>query len=167
MVIILLVASMLIGSFLSYDLYYKVIEKSDTLEQLQLRSKEKEALLTTLNAFKATAGSPDTASDIDRYAGLFREDLLLSDLSRVSGTGAAMGNVTIDRWSKLPSGLSLASISLAVQTNTLDDLLTFLDRLNDANGKRRYFVKNMSIPLDFSTNLPVSTTLSLGLFYLK
>lgn len=95
--IALILLSVFIASFFTYDAYYASIEKSNALSELRSQTNEKEKELQALNALKTESSSSGSMAEIERYAGNFREDSLLSNLTASIGNDVTIGNVTIEK----------------------------------------------------------------------
>lgn len=166
--LVLLVLSIIIGFFFTIDQGYSYIEKKDTLETSKKEVSEKKWDLERLqNMAKNIENDVELQSDIERYAGDFREDTILDSLFATIN-GISIANISMAKWEKVPNGLSLANISLsfkAQDTNTLNNFLNYLT--NSKTNKKSYIIKNLNFPLDTTKNEPVSASLELSMYYFE
>ena len=132
----------------------EVIEKKWTLQHLQDMTKNVEQ---------------DTAllSDIERYAGNFREDIIFDNLFALIN-GISIANISLSPWEKSPNGLSLANISLSIKAQDMNALTNYLNNLTRSTiGKKSYIIKNLSFPLDTTKNEPIAASLEISMYYFK
>lgn len=116
---------------------------------------------------KSIENDVELQSNIERYAGDFREDTILDSLFATIN-GISIANISIAKGEKVPNGLSLANISLSLKaqdTNTLNNFLNYLT--NSKTNKKSYIIKNLNFPLDTTKNEPVSASLELGMYYFE
>lgn len=166
--LVLLGLAILIGFFLTKEQYYSYIEKSDSLSTVTKAAEEKKASHVKLqNLVKEITENASLQSDIERYAGDFREDQIIDSLfTRINGVSIA--SISMSPGEKAPNGLSLANISLAFRADDLTSLTNFLEYLTTSKAnKKSYIVKNISFPLDQSKNEPISSSVELGMYYFK
>jgi hypothetical protein len=153
--------AMIIGILFTYDLATGYLEKKSNLESAEARKIQVGTTLESLKALEASLSTPEAKAESERYAGVYREDQILSHLFETVGTGSTIGNISLSKGEKLPSGISLAALSVDVETPSLESFLSLLDRLVDENAKKRYLVKGLNFAYDTSNILPISTTLQL------
>ncbi len=165
--VILVLVGLFIGGFFTYDLYYSSMEKSSNLEDVTREVEGYRKTLDSLNTLKQSVASDTAQADVVRYAGNYREDQILESIFAVSGSGVSIGSVSLNPGERLPSGISLASVGLSIQADSVARLNTFIDDLTGVYGKRRYLVKGLTFPMDTDASAPVSASVQLGLYYLK
>lgn len=106
-------------------------------------------------------------SDIERYAGDFREDTIFDSLFAPIN-GISIANIALSKGEKSPNGLSLATISLSLKAQDVNTLNSFLDYLTNSKiNKKSYIVKSLNFPLDTTKNEAVPVSLELGMYYFE
>lgn len=166
--LLLIAASIIIGFFFTIDQGYSHIEKKDTLEATKQELAEKKRALQKLqDTAKAIESDTVLQSDIERYAGAFREDTIFDSLfATINGINIA--SISISKGEKSPNGLSLASISLSLKAQDSNALNNFLNYLtNSKTGKKSYIIKSLTFPLDTTKNDPISVNIELGMYFFE
>ncbi|MDP2104020.1 MAG: hypothetical protein Q8K26_03805 [Candidatus Gracilibacteria bacterium] len=165
--LLILVLSIALAFFFTRVQYYQYMENKDTLASTTQEMQNKKNDLEALQLIAKNIEADKTIGDnIERFAGAFREDVVLDSLF-IPTTGVSISNVTMNKGEKLPNGLSEASISLSFQSQDITTLNNFLEYLTAGKtNKKSYVIKNMSFPLDTTKNEPIASTVELGMFYL-
>ena len=166
--IVLFVLAIAFGFFFTKEQYYSYLEKADTLETISKNAGEKKESLDRLVSLgKEIAENASLQSDIERYAGVFREDTILDSLFAPMD-GVNISSVSIAHGEKMPNGLSLANLNLTFQAQDLTTLKGFLNYLTASKtNKKSYMIKSLSFPFDLSKNEPITSNVTLGMYYFE
>lgn len=166
--IVLLIGSIVIGFFFTMDQGYGYIEKKDTLEATKKEASEKKQSLQKLQAtVQNIETSVELQSDIERYAGDFREDVIFDSIF-TPAKGISIATVSLSKGEKMPNGLSLATISVSLKaqdTNVLGEFLNYLTK-SEIN-KKSYIINSLTFPLDTTKNEAVSVNMELAMYYFE
>lgn len=166
--LILLIASILLGFFITIDQGYTYIEQKDTLEMTTKEILEKKWTLEKLQEMaKSIETNVELQNDMARYAGDFREDIIIDSIfSPISGVSIA--SMSMSEWEKAPNGLSLANITLSLKVRDRDTLNKFLNYLTNSKiNTKSYIIKSLTFPFDTTKDEPVSVSLELSMHYFK
>lgn len=145
--------------------YSQYLERSGELTQVQTEQKNKEETLAALQKSREATKQPDVQADIERYAGVFKENTIIDSLF-VDTDSITIGNVGFNPGQVLPNGLSYANISVAFDARDIPSLNAYLEYLTSPKGKKRYVVENINFPIENqASSVPVS--LALGMYYLR
>ncbi len=106
-------------------------------------------------------------SDIERYAGDFREDVIFDNLF-ASINGINIATVSLSPTGKTPNGLSLANISLSIRAQDIASLTNYLNYLTQSKvGKKSYIIRSLSFPLDTTKDDPIAVNLEISMYYFE
>lgn len=177
-------ATLLIVIFFSRSVLSTYTAQGSELQTLQEKSTKLDTGLSTLAAiqeeFKGDANTP-LKEKAQKYGQAFDEASILEALmitppqvrpSHIGLYNLSIGSVSIDKGSVLPNGLSLATISVAVQARNLPTLLEYLTHLTQ-ESRYAFTINDFSIPFDTNPEPTARTVggsvyslnLSLGMYY--
>lgn len=155
-------------------LYTEYIDKSSTLA-LMLKESEKvqaeyDALITIKN--KSLSGNTDDLSLRVKKLGKkwntsdIMEIVMLSDYTRPTvGQWARIkiSSIVVDEWTKLPNGLSLGKVNVAISASNLEDIIDYITFLTTSTSYA-FTLDKISLPIDTAPEEnTVVSTYSLGL----
>lgn len=159
--ILLVIISIFIGIFFTYDQAMLSLENDDTIERATVEKEQAGKLLETLNSYEKKSKEQSTNG---KLVGIFREDTMLEQVFALVGNRGQIGNISITQGEKLSTGLALATISLNIQTDSLENFLAILDDATKGAGQR-YYIRGLSIPYSSGKNDAVNTVLQLGMYH--
>lgn len=163
---IILFLSLVIGFFFLQDQYSRYMSNQDILSNVRAENVKKEKILSSLNDLKKRISNDPVLKDsLERFAGTFREDAIIDSIFAPK-QNISVSEISIGRGDRLPSGLSMADISVSFRSGDTRSLLGFLDYLtNQPENKRSYIIKSLNYPLDTTSDGPQNVSLDLGMYY--
>ena len=176
---VFLALSILIGLFWLKPVYEASMDKSTQINTIQKDLLKSDAKLAELQKLKASfsSGSTSTISaQVKKMAtkwdtGHVMSTIMLSDFTKPDGllpARIAIGSISVNPWTVLPSGISLGSANFSVRATNLESLLWFLTYLTK-NADMVFVIDSISLPLDTSDrsreNDEISLSLQLGVYY--
>ncbi len=166
--IALLVFSLLLFVFFERDAYDSYLSAGVDLDAAKTTESQVTAELDTLNAIHtsldAKTASNTVRDDVARYADALREDTVIRSLF-VRNPALSIASIGISGGQVLPSGLSLADITVSFTIKDVIELNKFLEYLTSPQSKKRYVIKSLSFPFDMGNDAPISASLVLGMYY--
>ena len=166
--IALLVFSLLLFVFFERDAYDSYLSAGVDLDAAKTTESQVTAELDALNAIHTSldgkTGSNTVRGDVARYADALREDTIIRSLF-VRNPALSIASVGISGGQVLPSGLSLADITVSFTIKDVIELNKFLEYLTSPQSKKRYVIKSLTFPFDMGSDAPLSTSLVLGMYY--
>ena len=162
--------SLLLVIFFGQGEYSSYLEASANLDTALAQEKTVSANLDTLNDIQrktdAKTGDSQVHSDLIRYADSLREDAIIRSIFK-RDPNIIISSVSIAPGQTLPSGLSIADISLSLTAKDVTNLSRFLDYLTSPSNQKRYIIKSLSFPFDMQKNTNIAVSLVLGMYYLN
>lgn len=163
---LLILTSIIVWMFYTSDIYWKYIENTEQTKALETKL---EALKSESNALKLKKDEYNNNNElketINKYAWKFREDYIINQIY-AKNEWINVNWITMDKWQKLPSWLSMANISISVDAKTISNLNKYIEYLTSDKNKVRFVIKSISSPIN-TENLSSSTTsnISLWMYY--
>jgi hypothetical protein len=159
-------------------LYTEYTQKQSELQKTQKNLelyKKKMELLSSLKTQISSWAQSDIGEKVKKIgsswnAGQIMSTIMISDYTKPNGLGTApisIWSISINPGDKLPSGLSLGSVSFSVRADSTQSLIEYLTYLTK-NAPRIFVIDNISLPIDTaveSSNEPISLSLTLGVYY--
>ncbi len=109
----LLLISLVIAFFYTFDAFTEYQSKSEEVKTAQAEQEAAGKLLEQLDGVKTQAISE--SAEIEKYIKKFREDTIYKEIFAVVQNSGTVGGVTISPGEVLTSGLNLATISFTLQ----------------------------------------------------
>jgi hypothetical protein len=159
--ILLGIISIFVGIFFTYDQVILSLENDTKIEAAIAEKNQSGELLKTLNKYEEKSKEQSTQGTI---VGVFREDTILEKVFELVGTRGNIWNITITPGERLSTGLALATISLNIETDSLDNFLAILDDATKWKGQR-YYIRGLTIPYESGKSEAVNTVLQLGMYH--
>lgn len=163
--VIIILVSLFLAFAVTYDLFVEYQSKSEEYATAQTAQNEAGKTLERLDRVKSE--TQDGKSDIQKYIQEFREDTIYQKLFDTVGTDGKVGAVSIQSGEVLTSGLTLANVSFTLDVADMSNLLAFLDRATDENGKQRFLIKNISFPYSSGNPANITASITLGMYTIK
>lgn len=160
-----------------YTTYMDTRIKISSLEQSISEKQSKIDEIKKMQALFAGTGSNDIKSKVQKYNQKFDSSNIMeafmlnkyTESSFLSPASIKIGNISIDKGRKLPSGLSLASVALTVTADNADQVIDYITYMT-TESSLAVTIDNIVLPLDtlkkpqdITTSLSLS--LSLGVYY--
>lgn len=161
----LLVLSVLVAFFFTYDSFIEYQAKIEETQATQHESEEAGKLLEHLDGVKTQVTSGN--SDIGKYIRPFREDVLYKQVFDLAQNSGQITNISLTQGEVLSTGLSLAGIQLQLQADSMENLLGFMDKVTHENSERRFLIKSVSFPYSSEQEGPISASILLGAYTIK
>lgn len=148
----------LLSIFMLYPLYTEYIDTNITITNLEKTKSDKESQVNEIKKIQALfagTGSNEMKDKIKKYNHSFNtsdimEAVMINNFTKTTTLTPAsitIGSISVDKGRKLPSGLSLANISVSITADTPDQMVDFLTYL--ANDSRFVFTfDSITLPLD-------------------
>lgn len=172
--------SILIGVLFVKPLYMSYIDTSSQLSSVQSDLAKKKADRDTLLNIKNNSGSGMSEALLARVKQLDQKfipsdiiaEVMLNAYTEKSGDALPMitiSNISVDKGSKLPSGLSLGKVNIALQSSSIENIVEYLTFLT-TKSHFAFTLDDISLPIDTAPEnaLPVSgygLAISLGVYY--
>lgn len=161
---VMLAVAIVVSALFAYPDFYTVTAKKDEYVQASNERETKSKELAELNVLKSKASEPIFAEELERYAGPYREDSIITSLFSGLNNGVLPLSIALDRGNKLPNGLSQGSVELGLRVGNQAVLLRYVNYLTSEKAKKRYVIKSMSFPFDSTSPKiePFNVSISLG-----
>jgi hypothetical protein len=155
---ILIGISLLAITLVLYPLYTNYVDTSiaiHTLEQTQSDKKSKLAELQAMQAQFVGSGSSDLKTQVARYNHKFDTSLIIetimlnkyTEVTSYSPAQVSIASISISPGRKLPSGLSLSTVSLSIKSDTYKQVVDYLTYLIDETPLT-LTIDSISLPID-------------------
>lgn len=179
---LLLWITILLGIFLAKPMYETYMSREIEFANLEIKKEEKEAKLKDLEILQKSfaKNSTWTTELIEKVNKIWKvwdttdifSAIMLNDFTRASSLAPArvsIGDISVDKWFKLPSWLSLWSVSFSVTANSLDDMIAFITHLTQTS-EYTFTIDSIALPIDTGENLSwtqqeLSLWLALWIYY--
>ncbi len=171
--------SFLVIIFGLYPLYTSYVDTSVEIASMESIKAEKTAKIDAIKKMQALfagTGSSDIKARVDKYKKKFNTSDIMETVminkytknSPLTPPSINIGNIAIEPGHKLPSGLSLGTISLSLSADTPDQIVSYLTYLT-MESPLAFTIDSISLPLD-TANIAASTTgvslsITLGVYY--
>lgn len=175
---------LLVGIFVTRPLYETYMNRESLYSQIEKQKAEKESVLRDLQTLQKTfvqnvsTGSSETMKKIKKIwkkwdTSDIMSSVMLNEFTRAtsfSDARVSIGGISVDQWTRLPSGLSLWSVSFIVSSKNLDDMIAYITYLTQ-NSDYVFTIDEISLPIDTSVagwigeDGSLSLSLSLGIYY--
>lgn len=163
--VIIVLLSLLILLFVTKDFYDSNLEKNASLETLNKQSEDLKTELDSLNKIKIELSSSVKMQKImNQYGWDFREDQIINNIFN-NNKWINIASISMDKGEKLPNWLTLANVSLSVQSSSMADLNNYYSYLTSEDSKMRFIIKNTNFPYDIKNNSSIPVSLSLWMYY--
>lgn len=171
--------SLLVISLGLYPLYVSYVDTSVEIATLEKSKSEKTAkseAIKKMQALFAGSGSSDIKAKVEKYKNKFDSSQIMSTVmlnkytmaSTLTPPAINISSINIDTGKKLPSGLSLATVSLALSADTPDQIVDYITYLT-TESSLAFTIDSISLPLDTGNIAPsttgVSLSIMLGVYY--
>ncbi|EKE30134.1 MAG: hypothetical protein ACD_2C00038G0011 [uncultured bacterium (gcode 4)] len=165
---LVLLLTLAITFFLTSGLYADYTSSNEEKVSLNGRIDSLKAELDSLNKKKNQVSNDKATKDaIAQFASVYREDLILNQIYS-KFDWILVHDISMDKWQKLPNGLSMASISINVDAKNIAELNKYLNFLTEETSNIRFVVKSLNLPLSTdNVNTNVSAGLSLWMYYFE
>ena len=157
------------------------MEKSTTFTSVETNRESKVKMrdeLLKIQAEFASGATSDIAKKVEKINKKFEasdimETIMLNDFTKTGvGTDAkiAIGSISVDKWAKLPSGLSLGHVSFNVSGTDMYDVIDYITYLT-TNSSYAFTLDDIILPIDTAPSESLtnggkfSLALSLGIYY--
>lgn len=163
--VVIILVSLFVAFYFTLDAFQAYQSKWEEYASAIGDQKSVQNTLDTLNLVRdqTQAGK----SEMQKYIQEFREDIIYEKVFSTVGSDGKIWAISIDSGEVLTSGLSLTNIQFTLDVEELSNLLAFLDRATDANGKQRFLVQSLSFPYSSSNTSLISATIRLGMYTIK
>ncbi len=178
---ILVGIALLIGIFGVRPLYETYLDTETEYARLVNIKSQREATLAELqemqkNLSQTTTWATELAKRIGKLSkkwdpGDVMAAVMLNDYTKTNAFTTAnitIGSIAVDKWVKLPSGISLGSVSFQVTAISLDTMVDYITYLTQS-VPYAFTINEVTLPLDSTDTNPsesgVTLALSLGVYY--
>jgi hypothetical protein len=147
-----------------------------TLEKTKAEKLKKIEEITAMQRIFTESGSSDIKSKVQKYNHPYNTSNILEAVmvnkytksTDLSPSSVNIGTVSVDKGKKLPSGLSLANVSIVVSAESPDQIIEYITYLT-TESSFAFTLDNISLPLDTASlaqdSKSLSLALSLGVYY--
>ncbi len=177
---IMLWIALLLMVFVLYPKYTSYMDTNIKISSLEQSLSEKQTKIDEIKKMQALfagTGSNDIKSKVQKYNQKFDSSNIMeafmlnkyTESSFLSPASIKIGNIAIDKWRKLPNGLSLASVSLTVTADNADQVIDYITYMT-TESSLAVTIDNIALPLDTlqkpqDATTSLSLSLSLGVYY--
>lgn len=164
-IFILMITIILIFSF-SYNIYANYIKLNQELSNFKSKKLSLTTELNFLNEKKVQVNNDkEIKKALSQFAWDYREDLILNQIYK-NFDWIKVGNISLNKWQKLPNGLSMANITINLTAKNLTEFNKYLEYLTWESYNLRFIIKNVSFPFDSqNNNLSFQASINLGMYY--
>jgi hypothetical protein len=170
---------LLISIFALYPLYTSYVDTSIeivTLKKIQSEKTTKIDAIKKMQALFAGSGSNDIKARVEKYKNKFNtsdimETVMVNKYTKdttLSPASIIIGNIDVEPGRKLPSGLSLGTVSLSLSASTPDQIIEYITYLT-TESRLAFTIDSISLPIDTAiiapTDAGVSLAITLGVYY--
>jgi hypothetical protein len=167
--------SLFLITLVLYPLYTNYVDSSIEILVLEKSKAEKQKKIDEIKAIQllfSGSGSSDMKSKVQKYNHAFdtsdiMEVVMVNKYTKASTLTPSqinIGSISVDKGKKLPSGLSLATVSAVVSADTPDQIIDYITYLTTESAYA-FTIDGISLPLDTAVaaqdNKGLSLTLSL------
>lgn len=171
--------SILLIVMVMYPMYITYTDTSvviSSLEKSKIEKQKKIDAITAMQRIFTESGSSDIKSKVQKYNHSYNTSDIMEAVmvnkytkaTELSAPSINVGAVSVDKWKKLPSGLSLANISVVVSADTPDQIIDYITYLT-TESRFAFTIDSISLPLDTASlaqdTKSLSLSLSLGVYY--
>ncbi len=171
--------SILLIVMVMYPMYITYTDTSvviSSLEKSKIEKQKKIDAITAMQRIFTESGSSDIKSKVQKYNHSYNTSDIMEAVmvnkytkaTELSAPSINVGAVSIDKWKKLPSGLSLANISVVVSAETPDQIIDYITYLT-TESRFAFTIDSISLPLVTASlaqdTKSLSLSLSLGVYY--
>ncbi len=177
---ILIGMTIIIGVLVLKPLYSEYIEKTTLLSSLENDTSKKQKDYVALLAIKERGNSGST-DDLSLRVKKIWKKWNTSDIMQVvmlnDYTNGGIGNparisissISTSEWSRLPSGLSLGNVNIAIQATSIEDIVEYVTYLT-TGSEFIFTLDDISLPIDTAPEEGTVATgyglsLSLGVYH--
>jgi hypothetical protein len=162
---VLILITIIVLFFFTKNIYFSKIENQENLNNLTIKAENIKKELDLLNDIKNKLNSDyKTKKDIEKYAWDYREDIILNSIFwKINWI--LIKNISMNKWQKLSSWLSMADISINVDVANLQTLNNYLLHLTSENSDMRFVVKGVNFPF-WADNTSFNVSINLWMYYL-
>lgn len=165
--------TLLLIVFLVYPAYAQFVDHKNTIHSLEASKSEKQSTISEIEALQAKFATWDSTAltkKIEKYARPFvssdiMEAITINTHTQWSSLRPAtinIGGVSLSKWGKLPSGMSLGTANISIAAVSLDDIINYLNYLT-VRSKMAFIIENISLPLDTAPSLLNNTGNNAGI----
>ena len=174
---ILIGVSILFGVLAVKPLYTSSIETRSALAtvnaSIEQKTSDKEKLIQIKNM--SSSGMSDAikakVTQLDRkfVPSDLMQEVMLNKFTEKQDSGVPtiiVSNISVDKWGKVPSGLSLGHVNISIRRTSLDAVIDYLTYLTTESGFA-FTLDNITLPIDTdpeTTLAPTSYGMSLSLW---
>jgi hypothetical protein len=166
-------------TFLLYPLYVEYVDTNTQVVALEKSKAEKQKKIDEIVAMQqlfSWTGMTEVKSKVQKYNHPFdtsnlMEAVMVNKFTKASALSPAqisIGGITVDKWRKLPSGLSLGTVSVSVSAETPDQIIDYITYLA-TESSYAFTIDSIVLPLDTAIaaqdNKWLTLSLSLGVYY--
>lgn len=170
---IILGATILLITLVLYPLYTNYVDTSVTIATLEKSRDEKQVRIDAIKEMQrvfAGSGSSDLKTKVVKYSQKFDTSTIMEAVminnytksSLLTPPAINIGPISIAKWRKLPSGLSLANVSLTVTADTPDQIVDYITYLT-TESNLAFTIDSITLPIDTANAAPATTWVSLGI----
>ncbi len=171
--------SLLIISLGLYPLYVNYVDTSvqiATIEKTKSEKTTKSEAIKKMQALFAGSGSSDIKAKVEKYKNKFDTSRIMSTVmlnkytasSTLTPPAINISSINIDTGRRLPSGLSLGTVSVSLSADTPDQIVDYLTYLT-TESPLAFTIDSIALPLDTANIAPsttgISLSITLGVYY--
>jgi hypothetical protein len=176
---ILIGLTLLIGAFFLRPLYTEYLNSEVQLTMIEQQKVDKQKSLDELIAMQqnfASSGITEISQKIQKLDQKFSasdimETVMLNEFTKATTIlqpRIEITSINVSEGNKLPNGLSLGLVNLALSALSVDDMIEYITYLTQSS-RFAFTIDSISLPIDTTKanplNTGVSLSLTLGIYY--
>lgn len=174
--------ALLVIVFVLYPIYTKYVDASATIHALEITRSEKQTKVDEIKNMQALFAPGNTKNDLAQKVKKYSQSLDTATImeqvminkftegTKFNPAPIRIASINVGKGAKLPSGLSLATTSLALSADSVDSIVDYLTYLT-TDSPLAFTIDNISLPLDTNPTSSVTGTtgvslaITLGVYY--
>ncbi len=162
-----------------YPAYISYTDKKIQVLSLENAKQERQSKINEIKKIQdlfAWTGSNDIKAKVQKYNKPFDSSNIMevvmvnkfTKFTDLSPASVNVGNISVDKWRKLPSGLSMANVSVTISADNPNQIIEYITYLT-TESPLAFTIDSINLPLDTSVlpedNSGLSVTIALWVYY--
>lgn len=162
-----------------YPAYISYTDKKIQVLALENAKQERQSKIDEIKKIQdlfAGTGSNDIKAKVQKYNKPFDSSNIMevvmvnkfTKFTDLSPASVNVGNISVDKWRKLPSGLSMANVSVTISADNPNQIIEYITYLT-TESPLAFTIDSINLPLDTSVlpqdNSGLSVSIALWVYY--
>lgn len=165
--------ALLCGIFFLKPWYAAYIENKAIISGIEKEQEKLTAEYASLKAIKDNIWSVLSPEKLERIQKLAKKydnsdimsNVMLNDFTKETENNSALisiSSISVNKWKKLPNGLSLGNVSISLQGKTIADIIKYITYLTQ-NTEYVFTLDSIALPIDTAPDEVLAWSYSLGI----